>query len=140
LIGETFPWTSFWDASFPGPVYGDEYGVVFRSGYLAVEFNTGDVVDHGLLVTVGTTLTSGTRLGSVSECAGDFDVEPECQHSWGIGGGITWATDGTPGACQLKPNTTYYFNVTFTDGVDLHSTTCDKSPCWARFQHVNRNE
>lgn len=140
LIGETYSWIDTWGSEFPGPVYGNEYGIVFRSGYLAIEFNTGVAVDNGLIVTISTPLTSGTRLGSVSECAGDFEVASECQHTWGTGGGITWATDGTAGACQLTPNTTYYFNLTFTDGLDLFSTTCDKSPCWARMQYTNMAE
>jgi len=138
LSGTTVAWEKFWKVEFPGPGYNNTNTAITRSGYIAFEFNTGDVVDNGYLATVGNTITSGTRKGAISECPGDFDVKSECTHIWGIGGGISWATNGTSGACALKPNTTYYLNVTFTDGSDSKSSSCTSSQCIATIQHFNR--
>ncbi len=124
LSGEVTGWLAFWQVDFPGPGYGNEYLHILRTGYHALEFNTGDVVDHGGVLTITTAGTNGTRLGSISQCLGDFNVLPECTHSWGSSGGIGWATDGEPGYCQLEPNTTYYLNITFTDGLDGATSTC----------------
>ncbi len=138
LSGVTKTWNSFWGVNFPKPGYANKNATLARSGYLALKFETGNIVDNGLLVTVGNTITSGVRTGAISECPGDFKVDKECDHVWGLGGGISWATNGKTGACQLKPNTTYYFNVTFTDGDDSRSSTCTTSSCISTFQHVNR--
>jgi len=138
LSGTTVAWEKFWKVEFPGPSYNNTNTAITRSGYIALEFNTGNVVDNGYLATVGNTITSGTRKGAISECPGDFDVKSECTHIWGIGGGISWATNGTSGACALKPNTTYYLNVTFTDGSDSKSSSCTSSQCIATIQHFNR--
>ena len=108
-----------------------------RYGYKAIKFNTGNVVDHGKLVTIETTTTDGVRLGAISQCPGDFDVPAECQHVWGIGGNITWATDGYSGGCQLEPNTDYYFNLTYTNGFDNSQSSCHSAPCVTKVQHVN---
>ena len=132
--------------SFPGPIYYNVERTIRFNRYLAVEFNTANVFDAGLLVTVGNTKSGGTRLGAISECPGDFaSVADECNYSWGIGGGITWATDGTDLACALDPNKTYYFNLTFTDGSDPGATTCTTylgNPalhCVTTIQYVNGN-
>ena len=138
LAGVNDTWVNFWGVSFPKPGYGNKNDIIPRSGYVSYEFNTGSIIDSGLIVTVGNTLTSGVRLGAVSECPGQFDVVPACDHVWGLGGGISWATNGKAGACQLKPNTTYYLNLTFTDGFDPKTSTCTTNNCVATFQHVNR--
>jgi len=137
LSGNIESWSSFWLVDFPKPGYDNRYGTVPRFGYLAIEFNTGNIVSTGKLYTVETTVTDGVRLGAISQCPGDFDVTPECDYSWGIGGGLSWATNGGLG-CQLAPNTTYYFNLTFTNGVNPSSSTCSSSPCITTVQHVNR--
>lgn len=137
LGGSLDSWKGLWQIDFPQPGYANQTDVIPNRGYKAYKFNTGNIVDNGLIVTVGTTYTSGTRLGSISECPGDFSVPNACSHTWGIGGGITWATDGTTGACQLKPNTDYYMNVTFTDGTNPASASCTGT-CYVKFQHVNR--
>jgi len=130
-------WENFWLVPFPGPASDSRFLTIPRTSYFAMEFNTGNVVDDGKMTTIETTVTDGVRLGAFSKCPGDFDVAPECQHSWGISGGIRWATNGRVGACQLEPNTTYYFNVTFTNGITT-SSTCGKSPCITNMQHSNR--
>ena len=129
LEGTVQSWEEFWLLAFPKPVYDQRFAWVPRKGFFALEFNTGNVVDDGKMTTIETTVTDGVRLGTFSQCPGDFDVEPECLYIWGISGGLRWATNGRVGACQLEPNTTYYFNVTYTDGVKPSSTTCSKSPC-----------
>ena len=139
LGGNVKSWSSFWLVSFPGPGSDSRYLTIPQTGYVAIKFDTGNIVDDGKMTTIETTITDGIRLGAFSECPGDFDVEPECDFVWGISGGIRWATNGRDGACQLKPNTTYYFNVTFTDGVNPSSTSCKSTTrCVTTLQHSNR--
>ncbi len=137
--GNVVAWSSFWGGTeFPLPSFATSYATVPRQGYLALKFNTGSIVDDAFITSIETTQTDGARFGAFSECPGDFNVAPECDYVWGLGGGIHWATDGMSGACQLKPNTTYYFNITFTDGVNPGSTTCSSTPCVTKLQVVNR--
>lgn len=139
LSGNTTNWSSFWNASFPGPSYENATNrLVSQTGYLAIEFNTGNVIDDGKISALENSSTPGIRIGSISQCPGDFtEVPAECTYVWGLGGGIRWATNGKFGACDLEQNTTYYFNITFTDGVDPSSTSCSDSPCRINLQHVN---
>jgi len=137
LTGTVTQWKSFWLVDFPKPTYDNRYATVPRTGYLALQFNTGNIVSNGKLTTIETTVTDGVRLGAISQCPGDFNVAPECDHVWGISGGVSWATNGTSG-CQLAPNTTYYFNLTFTDGANSATTTCKASPCITTLQNTNR--
>jgi len=140
LSGGVTAWSSFWHTTFPGPSYDNERLKIVRGGYWALEFNTGNVVDHGGIISVANTSSNGTRRGSISGCPGDFEVPAECTHSWGSSGGIGWATDGQPGYCQLEPNTTYYMNFTFTDGKDKATDTCLLTEtCTATLQHINLN-
>ncbi len=137
LTGTVTQWKSFWLVDFPKPTYDNRYLTIPRTGYIALQFNTGDIVSNGKLTTIETTVTDGVRFGTISQCPGDFNVAPECDHVWGISGGVSWATNGATG-CQLAPNTTYYFNVTFTNGVDPTTTTCNASPCITTLQNTNR--
>ena len=138
LNGVTTEWATFWnDVPFPGPIYANEYTDIPRNGYVAIQFNTGDVVDTGLVTTIETTATSGRRLGAISLCPGDFDVPDLCTRVWGTGGDIYWSTEGYSKACTLQPNTTYYFNVTFTDGVDPLSTECLSTNCVTQIRAKN---
>lgn len=140
LVGGSTLWRTFWHVDFPGPSYDNELLRLARGGYWALEFNTGDIVDHGGVLSVANTSSNGTRLGAISACPGDFDVEPECTHSWGSSGGIGWATDGQAGYCRLLPDTTYYMNFTFTDGFDTNTDTCQPTEaCNATLQHINLN-
>ncbi len=136
LTGSTKTWLQFWGVDFPMPIYENRLDSIPSRGYKAYEFNTGNIVDNGQFVSVGVTSTSGIRKGAISECPGDFKVAPACDYSWGIGGGINWATNGKAGACQLQPNTTYYFSLTFTDGFDPASATCTGN-CTVKIQVVN---
>ena len=52
-------------------------------------------------------------------------MAPECRAiSDAYKESIPWATTGAPGYCQLEKDTTYYWNTTFTDGVDRATSTC----------------
>ena len=138
LSGIIVDWGSFWTASFPGPVYENVSNIIVaQKGYLAIEFNTADFIDDGKISLLENPTTPGIRTGAFSECPGDFNVSAECQYSWGLGGGLRWATNGRSDSCELNPDTTYYFNVTFTDGEDLNTSTCNDSPCRINVQHVN---
>ena len=139
LGGVTTDWSAFWDGSaFPDPVFKDKFTAIPRNGYLAIEFNTGDTVDTGLLTSIESTATSGRRLGAISQCPGDFDVaDDRCLHRWGVGGEIFWSTQGYSKACILEPNTTYYFNLTFTDGVDPASSECINANCITKVRAKN---
>jgi hypothetical protein len=137
LSGSVKDWDNFWGDDFPDPIYKLEDVTIARNGYVAIKFDTGNVIDDGRILSIENTSTAGIRLGAVSECPGDFDVAPECDYVWGLGGGMRWATNGRFGACQLQSNTTYYLNITFTDGVDSSSSTCASTPCVATMQHQN---
>ncbi len=137
LSGQIVDWKDFWLVDWPKPTYDNRYATIPQYGYYALEFNTGNVVSKGKLYTIETTVTDGVRFGTISQCPGDFDVADECDYKWGISGGISWATDGSAG-CQLAPNTTYYFNVTFTDGTNSSSSSCSSSPCITKLQNYNR--
>jgi len=136
LTGTVITWKNFWGVDFPKPSYENKFATVPRTGWLALEFNTGSVVSTGAILTIETTVTDGVRVGAFSQCPGDFDVAPECDYTWGIGGALVWATNGGTG-CKLLPNTTYYFNLTFTDGFEPASS-CSSSPCITTIQNINR--
>jgi len=137
LTGEVISWENFWQVFFPAPISDNKFAAIPRTGFLALKFNTGNIVDDGKMTTIETTITDGVRLGAFSECPGDFDVAPLCRYTWGIGGGVRWATNGRADACQLKPNTSYYFNVTFTDGISGTTSTCSTSRCITNLQYSN---
>jgi len=137
LSGYTIPWNSFFAEHFPKPGYANEYASISHYGYYAIEFDTANYVDTGSLMTLESTTTSGKRLGAVSQCPGDFDVAPECQYVWGTSGNIIWSTANYAGACQLEPNTTYYFNITFTDGFDPTKSTCNDAKCITKVRVYN---
>jgi hypothetical protein len=138
LAGNIVNWSEFWYQAFPGPVYENVTNYIIpRLGYLAIEFNTANIIDDGKISALENPSTPGIRTGSISTCPGDFDVPAECRYTWGLGGGLPWSTNGKLGTCALDSNTTYYFNITFTDGVDTDSSTCNLSPCRINLQHAN---
>jgi len=140
LNGIIYEWAPFWnDVAFPQPIFANDYTDIPRNGYVAIKFNTAGHLDSGLLTTIEATTTSGRRLGSISECPGDFseDLPNLCKKTWGVGGEIWWSTTGYSKACPLKPNTTYYFNVTFTDGVNPLSSECLNSKCITQIRAKN---
>ena len=138
LSGTQIDWLDFWLESFPMPGYDNRMATVPRTGYYALKFNTGSITEDGKMSSIETTSTDGVRLGSFSKCPGDFDVVDDCLFTWGVSGGLRWATNGRSGACQLEPNTNYYFNITYTNGVSGSSTSCNSSPCITTLQHVNQ--
>jgi hypothetical protein len=134
----TRDWTSIFREEFPGPSSEQVRITIPTRGYYAVKFNTGDLSDAGFLTNIEASGTSGYRYGSVSQCPGDFNVKDECQHKWGDTGGIFWDTDANDGRCILEQNTTYYWNMTFTDGAAPNSSRCIGSFCETYLQVSNR--
>jgi len=138
LAGNIVDWGTFWSVGFPGPVSENVTNwIIPQKGYMALEFNTADFIDDGKITLLENASTPGIRLGAFAECPGDFNVPAECKRTWGLGGGLRWATNGKSDSCELKPDTTYYFNVTFTDGEDLNTSDCGSSPCRINMQHSN---
>ena len=114
--------------------------------YLSMRFYTGEVIDDGAVVSIENTSNDGVRSGTISLCPGDYTnrVPEECRHAWGNGGSIQWSTkaDAGPGVCVLEPNTTYYLNITFTNGIDPESSTCTSlcdfcTNCTTTLNHSN---
>ena len=131
-------WTQVFRDAWPQPVSAQKRLYIPTRGYYSVSFNTGNVSDAGFFTNIEASGTIGYRLGAVSECPGDFNVQDECQYKWGGNGGIFWSTNDRAGYCQLKANTTYYWNLTFTDGINPDSSRCVGSYCETYFQVSNR--
>jgi hypothetical protein len=139
LGGTSVTWSNFWQGDYPYVGNASKNATVPRNGYIAFEFETSDAVSgSSSIVSVGNTITSGTRKISISECPGDFTVSNACKHTFGIGGGVGWSTTAASNTCLLQPNKTYYMNVTFTDGVDSTSSTCTSTYCQATLQYNYR--
>ena len=130
--GSELRWDQVFRLDWPGPKSEQVTVRVPRTSYVSLEFNTRQVNDTGKLINIEAAGTEGSRLGALSRCPGDFDVEPECKyltHTY-AGAGILWATTGAAGYCQLEKDTTYYWNTTFTDGVNPSSTECLGTYCF----------
>ena len=122
---------------WPGPSQAQIRVGLPEFGYYAVEFATGSVVDAGLLSNIEASATHGIRLGAISETAGCFDVADEYRYVWGRSGGIVWDLTGENDGCDLKPNTTYYWNMTFTDGINPDLSSCSGSYCETYLVPIN---
>ena len=131
LTGNQLTWSSFFKNIWPGPKTEKQRVQIPVGGYLAIKFSTRSVKDVGKLSSIEAAGTHGYRLGSVSRCAGDFIVEDVCKWAWGTWGGITWDTSGETdtGNCNLDPGEDYYWNMTFTDGVNPNSSRCIGTYC-----------
>lgn len=125
-------WTGSFGAQFPGPSFTRiGFASVPANGYTSYTFATGTVQDDGYVATFQANGTSGNRLITISEVPGCFAVtDARCRAS-ARDTTLEWDTTGASStACQLKANTTYYWNITFTDGADGSKTTCT-SNCYA---------
>jgi len=131
-------WNTIFGAIWPAPVSRETRVSIPEFGYYAARFETGDVVDTGAVSTFEASGTAGSRILSISEIAGCFDVPRECKAE-GRTTGIGWNTTGSGGGCQLKPNTTYYWNVTFTNGYSPSSSTCAGTFCETYLWVINSN-
>lgn len=135
LAGSTTTWSEAFGDTWPNPRYWEGVKHIAKRGFLAIEFNTRFVTKSGGVSTIKHTSTGGTRLGAISECPGDFvnhlpDTASRCTQVWGTGGSISWSTSNPgSGDCALQPDTTYYFNLTFTDGLDPQTSNCTVSDC-----------
>ncbi|NNL95275.1 MAG: hypothetical protein HKO64_06595 [Xanthomonadales bacterium] len=134
LTGGTRDWATHFGTNWPDPAYAEVVTAIGDSSYLALEFNTGNIVEDGGFTTITHTSTSGIRLGAISECPGDFvdhlpDAVGACTEEFFIGGSVKWNTNSGYqfGQCNLEPNTTYYLNLTFTDGLDPQTNRCVSS-------------
>lgn len=134
INGSVATWADIFNTQWPDPRLTEQIVAIPRSGYLAIEFNTGNVQEDGGFTTITHTSTSGNRLGSISECPGDFsEALPgsvfSCTELMYIGGGVGWNSFTSPksGFCNLQPNTTYYLNLTFTDGESSTTDRCEAS-------------
>jgi len=139
LEGEIVEWQTFWSSAFPGPTYKLHETTIARTGYKALRIETADVQSLGRLQMVETTGSPITLLGAISECPGDFDVEPVCDGVWGLSRELKWSTVSDYRTCFMEnnPGSTYYFNMTFTDGFDPSTTTCNENRCRTTLQHKN---
>jgi hypothetical protein len=142
LSGNVVSWESVNNFLWPNPSYAENTISIPRAGYLAIEFNTGDNTEiDGGMTTLTVTGTEGSRLGSISECPGDFsqhlpDILNKCTRTWFIGGTLNWSTQTVPDfyECALEPDTTYYLNLTFTDGESAETDRCVGSVCRTRLR------
>lgn len=137
LNGDTISWDAAYGYTWPDPVLSERTFSIRRAGYLAIEFNTGNNPERqGGATTITYYLTGGDRLISFSPCPGDFSQYlpgsvAACTELEYNGGGLLWSTESAPrlNECKLKDNTTYYLNVTFTDGLSSTTDRCTGSVC-----------
>lgn len=141
LDGVVVDWDDFWEGDlFPRPSNLKLETIILKEGYKAIKFNTADIIDSGKIYNVGNNVTPGYITGAFSKCPGIFNDEgaelPSCYLKYRQNGWMTWSTSGVPG-CSLDGNETYYFNFTYTDGIDPSSTRCARAPCVVALNHVN---
>ena len=137
LTGRNITWNGFFKDSWPGPKTEKKRVNIPETGYLSLRFRTGNVQDTGAVSSIEAAGTHGYRLGAISECKGKFEAPTACVWRWGTSGGIRWSTEG--GDCELKSNTTYYWNMTFTDGVDPSTSRCIGTYCETWLIAVNND-
>ena len=140
LEGSVITWANLWGREFPLPTGAKEPLNLSYNGYKAIKFTTTSEDDRGLFATIPNVNANGAKFGAISECPGDFDVLDTCWEVWGTGS-LIWNTGADPqNDCALKKDTTYYFNLTFTNGDDPDSSTCDSSRCITTVQTINPTE
>jgi hypothetical protein len=145
LAGSTVAWEDIRLAAWPFPSFQQDFVGVGQGQYLAVEFFTGSVIASGAVSTIPASITNGNRLITFAPCPGQFTEQPsQCSFQWGLGGTLGWSTDSSADAafCPLLPNTTYYMNITFTDGVNVSTDTCERifgSACFTELVTVKIN-
>ena len=130
-IGTTSSWRGHFGDDFPGPKSRLDTVAIPRNSYRAVPmYVPPGLHDSGAIRNREAAGTEGTRLMAISRCPGDFNVASECKmviHTYEQS--ILWSTwMGSP-YCTLKKGVTYYWNTTFTNGVDSGSSTCRGTYC-----------
>lgn len=126
LSGRTVTWLTHFGTTWPNPTYAEVISSIPTAGYLAIAFNTGGIVEDGGSITIRHTSTFGSRAQSLSMCAGDFyDHVPD--DNCLSGGSLKWNTTAGDkfGECNLEPETSYYLNTTFTNGLDPATDNCE---------------
>jgi len=137
LAGDTITWYDVYGYNWPDPSLSERTLTVRRAGYLAISFNTGDHPEmQGGITTITKVGTDGDRLIAFSPCPGDFSQYlpgsvAACTELEYNGGGLLWSTETAPrlNECKLKANTTYYANLTFTDGLSSSTDRCSGTLC-----------
>jgi hypothetical protein len=84
--------------------------------------------------------TRGARLIAVSRFPGNFQVADECKVTQYLDGFLYVKTEGSDyniSACDLEPNKDYYWNITFTDGINTGTSSCAGTPCQTYLRTVN---
>ncbi len=125
-------------------------------GYIALRFNSGSFAPTHtgtFVVNSGTAgLESARKIISVSQCPGDFNAAAINDKQAGGTGCIWevenraiagWGGTSTSQDCQLQPNTTYFFNIVFTEapleGLTWSSITphpfCQQNNCGNLFRN-----
>ena len=130
-IGITSSWKGHFGDDFPGPKSRLDTVTIPRNSYRAVPMIVPyGLHDSGAIRNREGSATEGTRLIAISRCPGDFNVAPECRiriHTYEES--VLWSTWMGAPYCTLKKGVTYYWNTTFTDGVNPGSTTCRGTYC-----------
>jgi len=137
LQGTIKQWTQVFYGAFPLPTYQNvTYQNVPQDGYYSIQFYTGNIVDDGKMTVLENAATPYIKIASFSKCKGYFGGPEQCSEVAGGGGGLTWSTKGTSGACELQPYTTYYWNISFVDP-QTGLSKCKAAPCYVNFQYYN---
>ena len=127
-------WKNLFKVEWPNPysrtIADDIVGI---DNILSIEFKTDSNSSRiGGVGSIEYGGTRGARLLAISRYPGDFQVSPECKSIQNVSGWLVWRIgDSTVNSdvCILKPNTTYYWNITFTDGLNAGTSRCTVSPC-----------
>lgn len=114
----TNTWQQLFSATFPNGNGRDTS--IQRDRYAALSFNSGSLATgtsgRVLFDVLQTTIPSGFKIVTISECPGDFTtaLSSGCRRFFGQDG-IRWSINTGGGFdCILSPNTDYYLNVVYT--------------------------
>lgn len=125
-------WNEVFPSEWPFPPSYQVIKAIPEPAVYAIMFNTSDISTAGAVGTIEYSSTRGLRLVAISTKPGDFQVADECRQYQFIDGNVIWETEGSnqfPDACRLQPDTDYYWNTTFSDGINSDSGTCTGTPC-----------
>ena len=129
-------WTSIFGSVWPGPDARQTRVDVPDTGYYSVRFDTGSTVDTGAVTTFEASGTAGGRITAISEISGCFDVDSTCK-TGGRVSAMQWNTTDSGSGCKLKANTTYYWNITFTNGYTPGTSSCLGTFCETYLRVIN---
>jgi hypothetical protein len=134
----TVDWADLFGKTWPEPFTSTKTIVVETSRYMALKFTTPTDVGEfdGGIRSVDHPETNGGRYAAISQCPGDFENvinggSRACKQTITTTGTLRWTTAPNPefNECILQPGTTYYYNITFTDGINNDVDACTGTPC-----------